>query len=122
MIWTYGLYGMAAVYVVAGFFHFRSPGFYLPLMPPYLPYPVFLNYASGVAEILVGFALLSERTRVAAAWLVIAMLIGFLSVHLYMLQERSGKFARVPEFLLWIRLPAQLVLMAWAYVYTKAQF
>jgi uncharacterized membrane protein len=119
MVWTIGLYVMAALYVLAGLNHFRAPGFYLPMMPPYLPLPEALNYASGVAEILLGLALLNERARPFASWAIIAMLVVFLSVHVYMVQERHGKFARISEVLLWARLPLQAVLIAWAWIFTK---
>jgi len=118
-MWSIGLTSMAALYVLAGLNHFRDPQFYLSLMPPYLPKPEFLNYAAGVVEVLLGSALLWDRTRPLAAWLVIAMLLAFVSVHIYMLQERHTKFAHFTQVFLWARIPLQGVLIAWAYGYTR---
>ncbi|MGZ3737331.1 MAG: DoxX family protein, partial [Bdellovibrionota bacterium] len=89
-----------------------------PMMPPYFPFHDFCIYASGVAEIGLGLALLNPVTRAGAAWALEVMLVVFLTVHIYMLQERGGKFASIPEWVLWARLPAQGALMAWAYLYT----
>jgi uncharacterized membrane protein len=119
MVWTISLYAMAALYVLAGLNHFRAPGFYLPMMPPYLPFPEALNYAAGGVEIVLGLALLNDRARPFAAWAIIAMLVVFISVHVYMLQERHEKFARFSQIFLWARVPLQGVLIAWAWIFTK---
>lgn len=118
-MWWTGLYAMAAFYVLAGLNHFRAPDFYRPMMPPYVPIPDFCIYASGVVEVVLGLGLLHPFTRSSAAWAIEAMLAVFLTVHLYMLQERAGKFAAVPGWVLWARLPGQGLLMAWALVYTN---
>src|SRR5689334_12717840 len=57
------LYVMAVGYVAAGINHFWHPRFYLRIMPPYLPAPHLLNYASGIIEILLGVLLLVKTTR-----------------------------------------------------------
>jgi uncharacterized membrane protein len=119
MGWWIGLYVMAAFYVLAGINHFRAPDFYRPMMPPYIPFHDFCIYVSGGAEIVLGLGLLHPLTRAFAAWGIEAMLTVFLTVHVYMLQERAGKFASVPAWVLWARLPGQAFLMAWALVYTK---
>lgn len=115
---TIGLYAMAALYVAAGANHFRVPSFYLPMMPPYIPAHKFMVLVSGVAEIVLGLALIPELTRAPAAWLIIAMLIVFLTVHVYMWQERDGKFAKLPKIALLLRFPFQAVLIWWAWLYT----
>jgi uncharacterized membrane protein len=38
-------------FIFAGIAHFVSPAVYLPMMPPYLPWPMALIYLSGAAEI-----------------------------------------------------------------------
>ena len=114
----YGLYLMAAIYIGAGLNHFLNPKFYLWVMPPYLPYPEALNMISGVAEIILGAALLWPATRPWAAWGVIALLIAITPVHINMLQEHATTFARYSLVLLWMRLPLQAALIYWAYLYT----
>jgi len=44
------------------------------MMPSYLPWPCGLIWVSGVAEILGGIGLIDPRTRVLAAWGLIALL------------------------------------------------
>lgn len=110
---------MACFYIVAGLNHFRDPTAYLWIMPPYLPYPEFLNYASGLIEILLGILLFFQNSRRLAAYGVIALLIAILPAHIYMLEAHATLFKEIPLWLLWARLPLQLVLMAWAFIYTR---
>jgi uncharacterized membrane protein len=111
---------MAALYVGAGFNHFLRPRFYLKIIPPYFPQPEILNYASGIAEIVCGLCLLYQVTRVWAAWGIIVMLVLFMVVHVYMLQQAT----RQPHYMVtpavaWLRLLLQPVLIAWAFWHTK---
>ena len=110
---------MSALYILAGFNHFRDPKFYLPMMPPYIPKHNLMVTLSGIAEILLGALLLWPETTSIAAWGIILMLMVFFTVHIYMYQERNTVFARVPNWLIVARLPFQLVLIVWAFIYTK---
>ena len=113
------MYFMAAFYFLAGCNHFRNPGFYRPMMPPYLPWPDLLIAVSGVAEILLGLLLLWKPASPWAAWGIIAMLLAFMTVHIFMYQERNTLFASVPASIIIARIPLQGVLIAWAYWYTR---
>ena len=66
------LWVMAAFYILSGFNHLVNPEFYLAIFPPNLPNPEWLNVLSGLAEIILGVFLLEPRTRVFAAWGIIA--------------------------------------------------
>ncbi len=112
------LYLMAGMYVVAGTLHFVFPKAYLRIMPNYLPYPKFLVYSSGVIEILLGIALCWPFSKDLAIYGIIAMLILFLPVHLYMLSGKDAA-AGVPKWVLWLRLPLQIGLMYWAFWYLQ---
>lgn len=111
------LYIMALFYIAAGFNHFRNPRTYLKIMPPYLPKPEILNYLSGAAEILLGFMLFWPETRSLGAWGLIALLIAVFPANLYMYQKRETIFKALPAWSLLLRLPLQLLLIAWAAVY-----
>ena len=113
------LFLMAFFYIAAGINHFRVPEMYLPMMPPYLPAHDTLIFLSGVAEALLGAGLLWPKTQKYAAWGIIALLIAVFPANLYMYLIRDTAFPTVPEWILMARLPFQLVLMAWAYTYTK---
>lgn len=113
-----GLHLMALLYIVGGFFHFYKPSFYRPLMPSYIPWHNFIIYFSGLIEILLGVALEVPRTQSLAAWGLIAFLICVLPVHIYMLQEKDGKFKNIYRWFLYGRPFLQVALMCWAYSYT----
>ncbi len=87
MLKTILLYLMAVLYIAPGINHFVKPRFYLRIMPPYLPAHELLNYASGIAEILLGCLLLFKTTRTYAAWGIVIMLLVFMVVHVFMLQQ-----------------------------------
>ncbi len=113
---------MAAFYVFAGVMHFVSPEAYLPMMPPYLPWHRELVFLSGVAEVALGVAVLVPQTRRWAAWGLIAMLIAIFPANLHIALYDVPVFGAEKGLaaLNWVRLPLQLVLIAWAWWYTKA--
>lgn len=112
------LIAQALFYVGAGLNHFRVPDFYARLMPPYLPAHHTLVLLSGAVEIGLGVGLLPLRTRRAAAWAIVAMLVVFLTVHVHMLRH-PAEYPDVPVALLWARLPLQALLIRWAYIYAR---
>ncbi len=112
------LYLMAALYVGAGINHFVQPRMYLRIIPAWLPNPTLMNALAGLAEVALGLALLYVPLRVPAAWGVVALLIAIFPANVYMLQlKRQGQFRKIPEWTLWVRLPIQAVLIAWALLY-----
>jgi uncharacterized membrane protein len=118
---TASLVLMAAFYALAGVNHLRAPEFYLPIMPPYLPWHEALVFLSGVAEVIVGVGLLIPRTRVLAAWGAIALLIAVYpaNVHMALADVPVGDPPRSSGMLRWVRLPLQFVLIAWAWWHTR---
>ncbi|KGO85556.1 DoxX family protein [Flavobacterium rivuli WB 3.3-2 = DSM 21788] len=111
------LYIMAAIYILAGLNHFRVPRLYQRMIPPALPSPKALNFISGIAEFLLGVALCIPAVSSWAAWGIIALLIAVFPANIYMyINERVG--LGVPKWILLLRLPLQLALIAWAYLYT----
>ncbi|TRW24682.1 DoxX family membrane protein [Flavobacterium zepuense] len=111
------LYLMAALYIVAGLNHFRVPKIYVRMIPPSLPAPRALNLLSGLAEILLGIALCIPAVSSWAAWGIIALLIAIFPANVFMYtNERAGM--GLPKWARLIRLPLQLLLIVWAYLYT----
>ncbi|MEE2965942.1 MAG: MauE/DoxX family redox-associated membrane protein [Acidobacteriota bacterium] len=108
---------MAAFYIFSGFNHFRDPGFYLNIMPPYLPAHDAAVVWSGVVEVVLGGLLLWPRGQWLAAWGIVAMLVAFLPVHVHMLAN-NHLYPETSVLLLWLRFPIQALLLAWAYWYT----
>lgn len=110
---------MGILFILAGVNHFLRPDFYIKIMPGYLPWHRELVYLSGVFEIVLGVLLLIPRWRRLAAWGLIALLIAVFPANIHMALN-AVQYPRFNEVLLWIRLPLQLVLIAWAYWYTKS--
>jgi len=112
------LYLISGFYIFAGILHFVIPDFYLPIMPPYLPYHLELIYISGICEIVMGLLLIPKATRRIAAWLLIALLIAVFPANIQMAINYWNEGN--PE--LWIalvRLPIQILLIWWALMYTR---
>lgn len=108
---------MALVYIIAGLNHFRTPKLYKKIIPSYLPNPCLLNQLSGIAEIVLGIALFIPELRPYAAWGVIALLIAVFPTHVYMFQNKKASMG-LPKVVLLLRMPLQLLLIYWAYLYT----
>lgn len=105
-------------YFFAGINHFWHPEFYLPLIPPYLPWAETLNVISGVAEILLAIGVAYAPTRRIAVWGIMAMLLAFIPSHWYFIQidacTESGLCT--PLWVAWMRLlliHPLLLLWAW---------
>jgi uncharacterized membrane protein len=115
------MYVMAFNYAAAGFMHLLNPGFFLPLIPRGLPSPEWLNLLSGLAEIVLGVYLLEPRTRIFAAWGIIALLIAVFPANVYGALENVGPGGpgTGPGLFHWIRLPFQALLLVWAWWYTR---
>ncbi|MAZ72969.1 MAG: hypothetical protein CMC70_07455 [Flavobacteriaceae bacterium] len=110
-------YLLGVLFIIAGMFHFQKPKMYKHIIPPYLPAPSTLVAVSGITEMIAGFLLLNPETQTIAAWSIIAMLVAFIPVHIYMLQNEKAAM-KLPKWILILRLPLQFVLMYWAYLYS----
>lgn len=110
------LYVMAGLYGLAGITHFISPRVYLAIMPPWVPAPVLMNLLVGVAEVAAAIGLVFSETRMWAAYGVILLLIAVFPANWYHHQKARKKGKMVTVTL--IRLPMQLALMYWAWLYT----
>jgi uncharacterized membrane protein len=120
-MWKRVLRWLLAVFMtLAGLNHFLSPATYVGMMPAVLPAPPALVYVSGIAEIVTGLGLLVRRTRKLAAWGLIALLVAVFPANINMAVNALPLGDQpVPQWALWARLPLQLVLIAWAYLFTR---
>ena len=117
MFYTVSKIILAAAFVLGGVNHFLNPKLYLSIMPPYIPWHGFWVAATGVAEIVLGALLLFPPTQSLAAWGLIALLVLIFPANLHMALNAS-LYSAVPTALLWLRLPLQIALIAWAFAYT----
>ena len=101
-------------FVFAGIMHFVIPKVYRRIVPPYIPAPTAMVYASGVAEIAGGAGLMHPRLRRLAGWWLIATLVAVFPANLHMALH-PDEFPKVPggARALWARLPLQGVFIAW---------
>ena len=106
---------LALLFVVGGAGHFLKPGEYVRIIPPFLPRPRLLVFVSGVCEVLAGLGLLYPPTRRFAAWGLVALLVAIFPANVYMAHIGFG----APQWVLWARLPLQLPLIWWAWIYTR---
>ncbi len=110
-------YLMGVLYVLAGMNHFRKPKLYERIMPPFIPAHSSMVLLSGIAEMTLGFMILNKNSQEIAAGGIIIMLIVFLPVHIYMLQNEQAAM-KLPKWILILRIPLQFGLIYWAYLYT----
>lgn len=114
---------MALGYIAAGINHIWHPQFYIKIIPDYFPQKELLNILAGIAEMVLGLLLFPKTTRRWATYGIVAMLIAFVSVHVWMLQKGGCYFNPVkciPNWLLWVRLIVlQPVLILWAWSQVK---
>jgi uncharacterized membrane protein len=109
---------LASVFVGAGVLHFCFTSAYVSIIPPYLPEPRLLVFMSGVAEVLGGVGLLVTETRRVAAWGLVALLVALMPANVQMALDHE-RWRSIPEWALWARVPLQLPLIWWAWVYAQ---
>ncbi len=110
----------AAFYIFAGVFHFLNTAAYLKIMPPYAPWPRAMVYLSGAAEIAGGAGLLVRRFRRLAVFGLIALLVAVFPANIYMAANNVQVTSTpIPSWLLWARLPVQVLLIWWLLVIWK---
>ena len=111
-------------FVLAGTLHFLKPGFYLSIMPWWLPWHRELVAASGVAEIAGGLALMcpDPAVRRAGGWFTIATLLGVYPANINM-AVNPGDYPAVPggAAALYARLPVQGLFIGWVVAAMRAE-
>ena len=108
--------------VVMGSLHFAVPAPFVQIVPAYLPEPLALVYITGFFEILGGVGLVLPWVHQAAAWGLIALFIAVFPANVNM-AVNDIVIDGIPHLpvLYWARLPLQLVLIAWAWWFTKVE-
>lgn len=114
---------MGMAYAVAGLLHLLATPTYMRAVPSYLPAHRMLVVISGLAEIAGGVGLLvpenaDGQPRRAAAWGLVLLLVAVFPANVTMIAEHA-RFPQVPLWAAWLRLPLQLPLLWWAWLYTR---
>ncbi|MBA3693731.1 MAG: DoxX family membrane protein [Acidobacteria bacterium] len=101
-------------FIFTGATHFLMPGKFMEMMPPFIPAPHLMIYASGVFEIMGGIGLIVPTTKRPAAYGLAALLIAVFPANIYVALSKVqlGGFMNY-SFYQWLRLPLQIVLVGW---------
>lgn len=116
MTYAWHYIAMALLYIAAGLAHWIYPKIYRRILPPWVPWKTATVLLSGVLEVLLGILLFFPAWAPYALYGIMAMLLALLPVHGYMLRH-ADRFPKIPYALLWVRIPLQGVLIAWAWSY-----
>ncbi len=103
---------LALTFTFTGITHFTSLRHdYVRMMPPLLPAPMALVYASGVFELLGAAGLLVSRTRRAAGLGLMLLLVAVFPANVYA-HLHGVTFQGAPPTSIWVRAPVQIVFLA----------
>ena len=105
---------MVIFYINVGLLHFLDPNWFLPIVPPYLPFHLELVYISGFFEILFGVLLIFQNTRSFAGKGLIILLIAVFPANIYLAQTNGAAMNTTP-LIAWGRLPIQFIFIGLAY-------
>ncbi|MFQ4146857.1 DoxX family membrane protein [Chlorogloeopsis sp. ULAP02] len=111
---------LAVGMVIVGALHFTHSGGFEKIVPDYLPHHLALVYTSGFLEVLAGVGLLIPNLSRFAAWLLVVLFITVFPANLYQ-AVNNIEVAALPHDppLIWLRLPFQALLVAWAWWFTR---
>jgi uncharacterized membrane protein len=112
---------MTTLYILTGINHFINPQFYKSVMPEWVPFHDAVIIISGICEILFALLLILNQTRRIGAWCIILLLIAVFPANV---QAVVNNINNDDGLFLWmsvLRLPVQVVLIIWAYTFTKKQ-
>ena len=118
--YSIGRIAMGVLYIGAGTMHFIATRAYERIMPAYLPAPHALVLLSGLCEALGGLGVIVPGRRRAAAWGLVCLLVAVLPANLWMAQHPE-LLPGVPHWVLWARVPLQVPLLWWAWLYTRSE-
>ena len=113
-----GRFLMSVLSLAAGAGHWIATDLFVSVMPDYLPAHRALVLVSGAAEMAGGVGLLLPRTRRLAAAGITVLLLAVFPANVWMAQHPE-RFPSVPGWILWARVPFQLPLRWWAWLYVR---
>jgi uncharacterized membrane protein len=108
------------LFISTGIMHFTAAPGFRAIVPPQLGHADVLVAISGVAEICGGLGLLIPFTRRAAAIGLIALLIAVWPANIYMAIAAKDFASVAPAWLIWARVPLQLLLIWWVIAALRA--
>lgn len=112
---THARHGLAVAMVIAGVAHLAGPDPFIQHLPTWVPAREALVFVSGGVEIAFGVALLAARThRTATGRLLALFLLAVWPANVYVAVAGVDVEGQPGGAYPWIRLPFQLLFVAWA--------
>jgi len=101
---------LASLFLFAGSVHLTDPTLFLPIMPPFIPFPFFAIIVSGLFELLGGVGLLVAKgpTLALVGWGLTLLLLAVFPANIYMAVYHIQVHG-IPShaWMAWARLPLQ---------------
>ena len=104
------LWFVFAWFFFGGLAHFAFTDLEASIVPPQIPDARDVVLVTGILELAGAFGLLLPWTRRLAGWCLFALTLAVTPANIYMLHAHE-QFPSVPVWLLWLRLPLQVVLL-----------
>ncbi len=105
-------FGLAALLVTTGTWHFASPSGFESIVPGFLGSPAFWVGVSGVAELSGAVLLVVPRTRRWAGWACVVLFVVVYPANIKMAVD--SVHGHGSALIAWARLPLQIPLVLWA--------
>lgn len=119
-----GRIAMAAMLFFTALGHFMYTKGMSMMVPDVVPFKKAMVYIIGILEIVLGFGLLLPSYVKPTAWALIALLIlmtpGNIKAALAHIDYQKGTLNGPGPKYLWFRIPMQIFLIAWVYVFAIA--
>ncbi|TGE27951.1 DoxX family protein [Hymenobacter metallicola] len=116
-----GTGAMAAMLLFTGAAHFAFTRGMMQMLPPFVPARQALVLLTGGLEIAAAGGLLLPSFRTATAWLLLGFFLLILPANIYAARHRlnyqTGTFDGPGPAYLWLRIPLQLLFMAWTWYF-----
>jgi len=109
-----GLLLLILMFLLAGLNHFANPNFYVSIIPPFLPLRYELSNITGFFEIIGAIGLLFAKTRKLSGYGLVILLIAIFPANIHM-AINPEYFPNYTPLYLYLRLPLQLIFIAWVY-------
>ena len=114
------IYMMSFMYIFIGIRHFTDPQYFLDIVPPQLPFKLFLVYLTGLIEVVGGAAILSPKSRKVGAYLLMFLLVSVFPANIYLyVSETPQNLLGITKTDALIRMPFQIPLIILAYWHSK---
>ncbi|GAB3675816.1 DoxX family protein [Salinisphaera aquimarina] len=106
------LLGISGFFLMGGIGHFALARFFVAIVPAYIPEPRLMVAISGTCELLGAVGLLWPRSRRVAGIGLLLLIVAVFPANLNMALH-AAQFPAFAPWMLYLRLPLQLVLLAW---------